>query len=358
MGLYNSSVMQSKLQRRDFLKLASLAVVGIAAAPLELRRALPALAPGTGARFGRVAIDFGFVRARPTQDGRITGRVLRDDVVPIVREVVGKGMNATNHIWFEVPNGYVYSTAMQVVRNEPNEPLRSLPAEGLYGEVTVPFADARSEPSPGAATPYRVYYSAVFQVHGVQQAPDGSYWLRVKDDADVKLWLPAHILRPLTPADIAPISPHADGKLIVVNLAHQSLSAFEGANEVFRCLVSTGKHYVKDGRWVEAQTTPVITAPIWSKRMTRHMQGGSATAGWDIPGVPFASFFSSDGAAVHGAFWHNHFGVPRSAGCINCTPQAARWIFRWTLPEVKYLPGFADSPWPGGTRIQIEPGVA
>lgn len=107
----------------------------------------------------------------------------------------------------------------------------------------------------------------------------------------MKLWLPAHILRPLTPADIAPISPHADGKLIVVNLAHQSLSAFEGANEVFRCLVSTGKHYVKDGRWVEAQTTPVITAPIWSKRMTRHMQGGSATAGWDIPGVPFASFF-------------------------------------------------------------------
>ena len=358
MSLYNSAVMENKLQRREFLKLASLAVVGIAAAPLELRPPLPALAQGTGARFGRVVADFGFVRARPSQNGRITGKLRLDDVVPIVRDVVGTGMRPSNHIWFEVPNGYVYSTTMQVVRNEPNEPLRSLPAEGLYGEVTVPFADARSDPNAGAATPYRVYYSAVFQVHGVQQAADGSPWLRVKDDADVKLWLPAHILRPLTATDIAPIAPHANGKLIVVNLAHQSLSAFEGANEVFRCLVSTGKHYVKDGQWVEAQSTPVITAPIWSKRLTRHMQGGSATAGWDIPGVPFVSFFSANGAAVHGAFWHNHFGQPRTAGCINCSPEAARWIFRWTLPEVDYMPGFANSPWPGGTRIQIDPGVA
>ena len=349
--------MEHKLQRREFLKLSSLAVVGIAAAPPVLRRPLPALVQGTGARFGRVAIDYGFVRARPGQDGRIVGKVLRDDVVPIVREVVGKGLHPSNHIWFELPDGYIYSTAMQVVRNEPNESLRSLPADGLFGEVSVPFADARSEPNPSAVTPYRVYYSAVFQVYGVQQAPDGSYWLRVKDDADVKFWLPAHILRPLTQADIAPISPHADGKLIVVNLARQSMSAFEGANEVFRTLVSTGKHYVKDGQWVDAQSTPVITAPLWSKRITRHMQGGSATAGWDIPGVPFVSFFSSNGAAVHGAFWHNHFGQPRSAGCINCTPEAARWIFRWTLPKVDYLPGFANSPWPGGTRVQIEHGT-
>ena len=104
MSLYNLEGMAGKLHRRDFLKLASLAVVGIAAAPLELRRPLPARAQGTGARFGRVAIDFSFVRARPAQDGRIVSKLLRDDVVPIVRDVVGKGLNPANHIWFEVPN--------------------------------------------------------------------------------------------------------------------------------------------------------------------------------------------------------------------------------------------------------------
>jgi len=41
-----------------------------------------------------------------------------------------------------------------------------------------------------------------------------------------------------------------------------------------------------------------------------------------------------DGVAIHGAFWHNAFGEKRSHGCINVSPEDAKWIFRWTTPYI------------------------
>ena len=55
----------------------------------------------------------------------------------------------------------------------------------------------------------------------------------------------------------------------------------------------------------------------------------------------------------HGTYWHNDFGTPKSAGCINLRPDGAGWLFRWTLPEVPYLPGHITVEWPGGTRVVI-----
>ncbi|MBI3176443.1 MAG: L,D-transpeptidase [Chloroflexi bacterium] len=63
------------------------------------------------------------------------------------------------------------------------------------------------------------------------------------------------------------------------------------------------------------------------------MSGGTPQNGYDLPGVPWVSYFAGNGAALHGTYWHNDFGTPKSAGCINLRPQDARWLFRWTLPE-------------------------
>lgn len=38
--------------------------------------------------------------------------------------------------------------------------------------------------------------------------------------------------------------------------------------------------------------------------------------------------------ALHGTFWHNDYGTPHSHGCINLSPQDAKWLYRWTLPVV------------------------
>jgi len=59
--------------------------------------------------------------------------------------------------------------------------------------------------------------------------------------------------------------------------------------------------------------------------------GGS---GFDLPGVPWVSYFYWTGVAFHGTYWHNDFGRPRSRGCVNLAPADAKWIYRWTLPVV------------------------
>jgi hypothetical protein len=38
--------------------------------------------------------------------------------------------------------------------------------------------------------------------------------------------------------------------------------------------------------------------------------------------------------SFHGTYWHNDFGTPRSHGCVNLTPQAAKWVLRWSMPAI------------------------
>jgi lipoprotein-anchoring transpeptidase ErfK/SrfK len=57
---------------------------------------------------------------------------------------------------------------------------------------------------------------------------------------------------------------------------------------------------------------------------------------YELPGVPWCMFFTTTGIALHGTYWHNDFGRPRSHGCVNMRSEDAKWLYRWTLPEVPY----------------------
>jgi hypothetical protein len=48
--------------------------------------------------------------------------------------------------------------------------------------------------------------------------------------------------------------------------------------------------------------------------------------------------------AVHGAYWHDGFGKARSHGCTNVPPVDARWLFRWSRPEL-------PAGWHGAVRL-------
>ncbi len=43
---------------------------------------------------------------------------------------------------------------------------------------------------------------------------------------------------------------------------------------------------------------------------------------------------TKSGISFHGTYWHNDVGKPRSHGCLNLSPQAAHWVYRWTAPAV------------------------
>ena len=79
--------------------------------------------------------------------------------------------------------------------------------------------------------------------------------------------------------------------------------------------------------------------------------GDIASNGFDLPGVPWVLYITKSGISFHGTYWHNDYGRPRSHGCINLTPQAAKWLYRWTLPSVEPGKQFAYEYF--GTKVLI-----
>ncbi len=61
------------------------------------------------------------------------------------------------------------------------------------------------------------------------------------------------------------------------------------------------------------------------------MRRGATT--FELRDVPWIQYFAA-GYALHGAYWHDVFGVPRSHGCVNLAPIDARVVFLWTDPPV------------------------
>ena len=71
----------------------------------------------------------------------------------------------------------------------------------------------------------------------------GQIWYRVNERygtyGDI-LWGDAEAFRPLTADEMAPISPEVEEKRVVVNIAYQTLSCFEGKTRCTLPRISSG----------------------------------------------------------------------------------------------------------------------
>lgn len=142
-------------------------------------------------------------------------------------------------------------------------------------------------------------------------------------------------------------------KWIEVNLERQYLIAYEGDRAVYATLISSGRAYHPDDP--EANfITPNGLFRIRAKHLAATMDGDTAADGpYSISDVPWVMYFQL-AYALHGAFWHNGFGYPRSHGCVNLAPIDAQWVFNWSDPQ---LPEGWHGAYPreesGGTWIYI-----
>jgi LysM repeat protein len=111
------------------------------------------------------------------------------------------------------------------------------------------------------------------------------------------------------------VSAPTSGKWIDINLATQSLVAYEGQRPVYWATVSTG-----------LARTPTVKGRfrIYSKYRFTTMSG----PGYRYTNVPYVMFFYS-GYSLHGTYWHNNFGHPMSHGCVNMRISDAQWLYNW-----------------------------
>ncbi len=360
------------ISRRNFLKKGALAMAGLAIMPQPFTpRTFLGNFPESE-HLGRNNVYLPNVlriRSRPSVDAAEIRNVQEDECVAWLREVVGDvPLGRVNRKWVETPEGYIYSPSLQKVRNIPNEPMTALPEfggeTGMWVEVTVPYVTMELA-NPPARSPWvmeapqslwRMYYGQVVWVDEIKTSEDGTVLYRLNERygsyGDI-FWADARAFRMISPDEISPIHPEIEDKRILINVNQQTLSCFEGNNEVYYCQVATGRKFDDFGEPKDTWATPPGTHWIWRKLVSLHMSGGASGAGWDTMGIGWTSLFVGEGVAIHSTFWHNDFGTPRSHGCVNVPAEDAKWIFRWTTPYVAYNPGDVTDNTYHGTRIEV-----
>jgi hypothetical protein len=121
-------------------------------------------------------------------------------------------------------------------------------------------------------------------------------------------------------------------KWLDVNLTKQVLVAYEGQKMVYATLVSSGEDGLADPEKSKRATIRGIYR-IHTKHVSVTMDSTAVGEEFELRDVPYVQYFN-EGYALHGAYWHDRFGTPKSHGCINLSPEDARRIFFWTEPSV------------------------
>ena len=347
----NSLMVPETISRREFLKISGLSLFSLAGIT-PTHRPLQAANPPANLVYGRVIDNSMQLYDHPSRDAAKVEVIYQDTVLPISDVTVGDASTTYNRVWYNLNHeGYAYSGGIQPVQIMTNTVVETIPGSGCLGEVTVPFTDARWWPDPGEPTVYRLYYATTYWIVNYQAGRDGAGWYGLMDDRlKTVYYANASHLRIIPPTELTQLSPDVPpaAKRIEVHLEEQIVIAYEWDKPVFMSRTATGGKF-SNGDF----ETPRGRHIIYSKRGSRHMASGDRVSinSYDLPGIPWISYITEDGIAFHGTYWHNDFGHPRSHGCVNLSPQAARWIYRWSNPVVPPdEPSFYD---PAGTVVDV-----
>jgi len=336
--------MSSLFSRRDFLKQSSSALAALALPSLRNSAWRPPLPPDdlasrAGHAMGRVTEARIKVHSVPDHAAEITSYRVMDQLISLFGTAEGPSELAHNPVWFKTSGGYVHSAFIQPVSRRLNRPLLPSQISGEHPallEVTMPYTDVFRAPNAAEQGIWRLYYATTHWAVAVVRDDARRCWYKLRNDRGHGFYFArAEYLRPILADELAPISPGVLDKRIEVDLTKQRLTAYEGKQAVLTTRVSTGALMDSSDGVDRDYRTPEGTFYVLKKRASRHMQGGTPGIDYyDLPGVPWVTYFTWSGVALHGAYWHNDYGRQRSHGCVNLTPELARWLYLWTEPAV------------------------
>ena len=181
--------------------------------------------------------------------------------------------------------------------------MHDVPETGFWAQVSIPYAEMRSKPNDKAFLLYRLYYSSVHLVIAQLEDESGQAWYQLRDDQylNAPQYVRAEGLRLIPQHEMTPLSPGVEDKRIEVDTKHQMVYAYEDGDLVFSTSCSTGAAFNVDGLGLVDFTTPHGEFTVIRKRPRRHMVGFQERSdGYDLPGVPFPTYLTPSGVAIHG----------------------------------------------------------
>ncbi|KAA3644032.1 MAG: murein L,D-transpeptidase [Chloroflexi bacterium] len=170
----------------------------------------------------------------------------------------------------------------------------------------------KSELDPVAYDFFRYDLVQILDIRDV----NGTDWYLVGPDQ----WLEGKQVAMVSPQSVP--EGVSNGRWIDVNLEQQTIAVYDNHHLIFASIISSGL----PGTW----TQPGLFQ-IYLMKETETMSGSFTADRSDyyyLEDVPWTMYFD-EARALHGTYWHNGFGVPRSRGCANLSPGDAQWIFNW-----------------------------
>ena len=313
------------LTRRDFLKLSSVAFMGIAV-PYWKDEGETSGPPPTS--LGRIATWQLPIRSEAKLKATLVENKKYDTVIPLLATVIGEAPWPSNPIWYQTEGGYIHSAFVQPVEDQPSGGPAPIVPPGIWVQVCVPIAEARLKPAARYVS-RKLYYGTVYRAVDVAQDEQGQWWYRLQEGIAYSPgpYVLASSLRYLPPEVLSPLSPERTDKQIVVDVTKQEMTCYEGEVPIFSARTATG---------YGSNRTPRGEYEVLRKSHTAYMIGGEGEDYYNLPGVSFPTYFTRSAIAVHGTYWHNDYGRPRSHGCVNVLNDVAQFVFRWSAPAVPY----------------------
>jgi lipoprotein-anchoring transpeptidase ErfK/SrfK len=105
-----------------------------------------------------------------------------------------------------------------------------------------------------------------------------------------------------------------------INLSSQYMFVYSGNTPVLESYVSTGR---------PGFDTPTGTFYVQTMYDYDDMEGVLGGEYYNVPQVPDVLYFTGQGHAIHGAYWHNNFGAVMSHGCVNLPMDVADWLYSY-----------------------------
>jgi hypothetical protein len=233
---------------------------------------------------------------------------------------------------------YGLATDLSVMPTDRLRPIRGSDFHGVEigRDITLPFAFVRrtgaryyrfdkskNKLSDDGEAPYR----AAVPLTGKRQFFRG----RLHEETRDGRWLSDQDASRLDPAKRMPAWGKAGERWLDVNITKQTLVAYEGEKPVFATLVSTGEAGLDDHEKTTATKRGIFR--VHTKHVSATMSSDEVGEEFELRDVPYVQYFE-EGYALHGAYWHDRFGTPKSHGCINVSPEDARRLFFFTEPAL------------------------
>jgi L,D-transpeptidase catalytic domain len=277
------------------------------------------------------------------------GQMIRPGRFGLVRQKIPRGSMLSYTKAFAVEGRtYLLSVDLTAVPADRVRPFKPSSFRGFWldNEHTLPIAWFRRQPrvkwrksEGGTFESLGISFEARTYARLTGQSMDvaGTKYLETKErhGADV-IWVADEDATVVEVRSKLPFGVREGQKWILVRITQGTLVAYEGLRPVYSTLISPGAGGVPTPGidLVKASTTPLGTYNITFKDRAATMspEFGENRSFW-IADVPHTQYFRAP-FALHAAYWHERFGEPTSAGCVNLSPIDAEIVFQWSDPPV------------------------